>query len=123
MHAAVHAAKGKRCLSGGFGRRRWGRGVRPSPAWTGGGGRPGLLSSSLLQNCRLNDDTLLEDVSLARPSQAELPDLRAEEQALVLGVWWVWDQGGAQGSPPRTSLDSRCCLAAPTSRKTTPPTS
>uniref|UniRef100_H3CIY0 Tetratricopeptide repeat protein 27 n=1 Tax=Tetraodon nigroviridis TaxID=99883 RepID=H3CIY0_TETNG len=42
--------------------------------------------SMLPKNCRLNDDTLLEDVSLARPSQAVLPDLRAEEQALVLGV-------------------------------------
>uniref|UniRef100_H3CIY3 Baculoviral IAP repeat containing 6 n=1 Tax=Tetraodon nigroviridis TaxID=99883 RepID=H3CIY3_TETNG len=42
--------------------------------------------SMLPKNCPLNDDTLLEDVSLARPSQAELPDLRAEEQALVLGV-------------------------------------
>lgn len=46
-----------------------------------------FFSLSLLQNCRLNDDTVLDNISFAEPSQAELPDLRAEEQAVILGVW------------------------------------
>ena len=30
---------------------------------------------------------MLDNISLAEPERAELPDLRAEEQAVILGVW------------------------------------
>ncbi|MCJ8736449.1 hypothetical protein PDJAM_G00012670 [Pangasius djambal] len=35
---------------------------------------------------QLNDDTVLNQMSLAEPSEHRLPDLSAEEQALILGV-------------------------------------
>lgn len=42
---------------------------------------------SLLQDYRLNDDTVLDHINFAEPGQYDLPDLQAEEQAVMLGVW------------------------------------
>ncbi|XP_054653211.1 tetratricopeptide repeat protein 27 [Dunckerocampus dactyliophorus] len=42
--------------------------------------------AQLPKDCRLGDDTVLDKLNLAEPDQYELPDLSAEEQALVLGV-------------------------------------
>lgn len=44
-------------------------------------------SALRLQNCSLNDDTLLDGISWAEPSRDQLPDLQAEDQAVILGVW------------------------------------
>lgn len=41
------------------------------------------------QDYHLDDDTVLDEVSLAEPDRYKLPDLSAEEQALILGIWWV----------------------------------
>lgn len=40
-----------------------------------------------VQDYLLDDDTVLDQISLAEPDQYQLPDLSAEEQALILGVW------------------------------------
>ncbi|XP_061914968.1 LOW QUALITY PROTEIN: tetratricopeptide repeat protein 27 [Entelurus aequoreus] len=40
----------------------------------------------LPKDCSLGDDTVLDKLNLAEPDQYELPDLSAEEQALILGV-------------------------------------
>ena len=40
-----------------------------------------------LQDCSLGDDTVLDKINLAEPDQYELPDLSAEEQAVILGIW------------------------------------
>ncbi|XP_056903586.1 tetratricopeptide repeat protein 27 isoform X1 [Takifugu flavidus] len=42
--------------------------------------------SMLPRDYRLNDDTVLDHISFAEPGQYDLPDLRAEEQAVMLGV-------------------------------------
>lgn len=39
------------------------------------------------QDHNLGDDTVLDKISLREPDQYELPDLSAEEQAIILGVW------------------------------------
>ncbi|XP_062863217.1 tetratricopeptide repeat protein 27 [Trichomycterus rosablanca] len=52
------------------------RGVSPAPT-------PKEL---LPKDHQLNDDTVLNQISLAEPSDHEVPDLSAEEQALILGV-------------------------------------
>ncbi|XP_017282712.1 tetratricopeptide repeat protein 27 [Kryptolebias marmoratus] len=41
---------------------------------------------SLPKDYNLGDDTVLDQISLAEPDQYHLPDLSAEEQALILGV-------------------------------------
>ena len=43
--------------------------------------------SVLFQDHSLNDDTVLEKISLAEPDEYDLPDLSAEEQAVILGIW------------------------------------
>ncbi|XP_071337665.1 tetratricopeptide repeat protein 27 isoform X2 [Trachinotus anak] len=40
----------------------------------------------LPKDCSLGDDTVLDKISLEEPDQYELPDLSAEEQAVILGV-------------------------------------
>lgn len=40
-----------------------------------------------LQDYSLGDDTVLDKINLEEPDQYELPDLSAEEQAVLLGVW------------------------------------
>lgn len=40
-----------------------------------------------MQDCSLGDDTVLDKINLAEPDQHELPDLSAEEQAVILGIW------------------------------------
>ncbi|XP_061820608.1 tetratricopeptide repeat protein 27 [Nerophis lumbriciformis] len=40
----------------------------------------------LPKDCSLGDDTVLDKLNLAEPDQYELPDLSAEDQALILGV-------------------------------------
>ncbi|KAM4730229.1 tetratricopeptide repeat protein 27 isoform 1-T1 [Anableps anableps] len=42
--------------------------------------------ASLPKDYHLDDDTVLDHISLAEPDQYQLPDLSAEEQALILGV-------------------------------------
>lgn len=42
--------------------------------------------ASLPKDCCLGDDTVLDKINLAEPDQYELPDLSAEEQAVILGV-------------------------------------
>lgn len=39
------------------------------------------------QDCNLNDDTILDKINLTEPDQYELPELNAEEQAVILGIW------------------------------------
>ena len=40
-----------------------------------------------MQDQSLGDDTVLDKINLAEPDQYELPELSAEEQAVILGVW------------------------------------
>lgn len=68
-------------VEGGEGEVDW----NPRPRWDGCSQSHG--SCLRLQNCCLNDDTLLEGVSWAEPHQVQLPHLQAEEQAVILGVW------------------------------------
>ncbi|XP_051279021.1 tetratricopeptide repeat protein 27 isoform X2 [Dicentrarchus labrax] len=42
--------------------------------------------TSLPKDYSLGDDTVLDNINLAEPDQYELPDLSAEEQAVILGV-------------------------------------
>lgn len=42
--------------------------------------------ASLPKDYNLGDDTLLDKISLAEPNQYHLPDLTAEEQAVILGI-------------------------------------
>ncbi|XP_072320557.1 tetratricopeptide repeat protein 27-like [Eucyclogobius newberryi] len=55
--------------------------------WTESEASPAPTPASLLpKDCRLNDDTRLETISLQDPDQFQLPDLSPEEQAVVLGL-------------------------------------
>ncbi|KAI5611438.1 tetratricopeptide repeat protein 27, partial [Silurus asotus] len=47
---------------------------------------PPTPTSLLPKDHQLNDDTVLNQINLAAPSDHQLPDLSAEEQALILGV-------------------------------------
>lgn len=40
-----------------------------------------------LQDYSLGDDTLLDQINLAEPDEYSLPNLSAEEQAVILGIW------------------------------------
>uniref|UniRef100_A0A8C7XEP5 Tetratricopeptide repeat domain 27 n=1 Tax=Oryzias sinensis TaxID=183150 RepID=A0A8C7XEP5_9TELE len=40
----------------------------------------------LPKDCHLQDDTVLDEINLAEPDCYKLPDLSAEEQALILGI-------------------------------------
>ncbi|XP_062285833.1 tetratricopeptide repeat protein 27 [Scomber scombrus] len=40
----------------------------------------------LPKDCSLDDDTVLDKINLAEPDQYELPDLSAEDQAVILGI-------------------------------------
>ncbi|XP_023819122.1 tetratricopeptide repeat protein 27 [Oryzias latipes] len=40
----------------------------------------------LPKDCHLQDDTVLDEINLAEPDSYKLPDLSAEEQALILGI-------------------------------------
>ncbi|XP_077468904.1 tetratricopeptide repeat protein 27 [Stigmatopora argus] len=44
------------------------------------------LQALLPKDCNLGDDTVLDKINLAEPDQYTLPELTAEEQAVVLGV-------------------------------------
>lgn len=62
--------------------------LHPKLGWRSGSVRCVLfIPSSLLQDYQLDDDTVLDQISLAEPGQFHLPDLQAEEQAVMLGVW------------------------------------
>ncbi|KAF7661306.1 hypothetical protein LDENG_00265090 [Lucifuga dentata] len=42
--------------------------------------------ANLPKDCELGDDTVLDQINFAEPNRYELPDLSAEEQAVILGV-------------------------------------
>ncbi|XP_077351998.1 tetratricopeptide repeat protein 27 [Festucalex cinctus] len=44
------------------------------------------LRALLPKDCSLGDDTVLDKINLAEPDQYELPELTAEEQAVILGI-------------------------------------
>ncbi|XP_061546882.1 tetratricopeptide repeat protein 27 isoform X2 [Phycodurus eques] len=44
------------------------------------------LHTLLPKDCNLGDDTVLDKFNLAEPDQYELPELSAEEQAVILGI-------------------------------------